>query len=285
MGTAQKDIMLGKDWLHSGTIAILTYHALDNSGCVLSTPPRVFAEQMRVLHELGVSVVPLRDVRRALDGTATSKNLVAITFDDGFRSAYEYGLPILQRYGFPATVFLVTDYCGGENSWPGQPLHIERRSLLPWTEIREMSVGGITFGSHTRTHPDLTMVSTLGAEAELITSKKAIEDAIGSPVETFAYPYGVYNNTVKQLAKAHFTLACSTTLGFVRSGSDLFALERLDAYYLRQPMLFRRLFSRELNTYLRLRRRIRDLRSRVFRRRESLMTESRETRQHVHLSD
>src|SRR5262245_41977104 len=117
MGTAQKDIMLGTGWLQSGTSAILTYHALDNNSCVLSTPPRVFAEQMRVLHELGVSVVPLKDVRRALDGTATSKNLVAITFDDGFRSAYEYGLPVLQCYGFTATVFLVTDYCGKTNSW------------------------------------------------------------------------------------------------------------------------------------------------------------------------
>jgi Polysaccharide deacetylase len=263
MGTAQKDIMLGKDWLHSGTMAILTYHALDNSGCVLSTPPRVFAEQMRILHELGVSVVPLRDVLCAFDGNATSKNLVAITFDDGFRSAFEYGLPVLQRYGFTATVFLVTDYCGKTNSWPGQPLRVMRRPLLHWVEVREMSEAGIAFGSHTRTHPDLRTVTRRDAEEEMIDSKKAIEDATGRSVKLFAYPYGAYNPTVKRVAQLHFSLACTTELDFAGMASDLLALKRIDTYYLRQPVLFRRLFSRELNTYLQLRRRIRDLRSRV----------------------
>ena len=252
--------MLGKDRLHSGTIAILTYHALDNSGCVLSTPPRVFAEQMRILRELGVSVVPLADVRRALDGFATPKNLVAITFDDGFRSVYEYGLPVLQRYGFTATVFLVTDYCGKTNSWLGQPQNITRRPLLAWAEIKEMDQAGIIFGSHTRTHPDLRTVTRRDAEEEMIASKQLIEDATGRPVDTMAYPYGAYDNRLKSLAQVHFSVACTTKLDFVRAGDEPLALNRLDTYYLRNLMLFRGLFSRELNTYLHFRRGIRNLR-------------------------
>lgn len=247
----------------SNSVAVLTYHSIDDSGSVLSISPRCFADQIRILHELSIKVIPLSQVREVLKSSYLTEPLVVITFDDGFRNVYERGFPILQRYGFTATVFLVTDYCGKANSWRGQPLHIERQPLLGWTEIRAMCAGGITFGSHTRTHPNLTTVSTRLAEDELITSKQVIEDATGCPVETFAYPYGTYNETVKQLAKSHFSLACSTRLAFVQLVSDLFALERLDSYYLRRPALFQRLFSRTTDAYIHLRRTARDIRKRV----------------------
>ena len=255
--------MSGKEMSHRWTIAILTYHSLDDSGSVLSTPPHLFAEQMRILNEPDVRVVPLDRIREVRGGTTPSGHLVAITFDDGFRSVYEHGLPVLLRYGFPATIFLVTDYCGKTNSWPGQPLYAKPCPLLTWAEVREMSKVGVTFGSHTRTHPDLRTVAHSGAEEELVASKKAIEDAIGRPVDMLAYPYGAYDDRAKHLAQQHFTLACSAMLGFAGAGSDLFALERLDMYYLRRPVLFRRLFSRELHSYIRLRRGVRDLRGRL----------------------
>jgi len=246
-----------------GGIAILTYHSLDDSGAVLSTPPYVFTVQMQILHERGIRVIPLSEVRHILGSTARHEPLVALTFDDGFRNVYEYGLPILQRYGFTATVFLVTDYCDGMNSWPGQPPSVERRPLLRWAEVKEMSAAGVAFGSHTRTHPDLRTLAGQQVEGELVGSKQAIEDATGRAVEMFAYPYGAYNHTVKHLAQTHFALACSTTLSFVRPGSDLFALERLDMYYLRRPALLGRLFSQEVTVYLLLRRKLRDLRRRM----------------------
>jgi peptidoglycan/xylan/chitin deacetylase (PgdA/CDA1 family) len=247
----------------SNSIAILAYHSLDDSRSVLSTPPRTFADQMQILHELGVKVVPIGEVRSVLKMGKPTKPLVAITFDDGFRSVYDLGFPILQRYGFPATVFLVTDYCGKANCWPTQPSHIKRGSLLGWTEIREMSTRGIMFGSHTRTHRDLTTLSVHEAERELITSKRAIEDGLGYPVGTFAYPYGAYNNRIRRLVESHFALACSTSLDFVHSGSDLFALERLDMYYLRRISLLRHLFTPVVGSYIRLRRMMRAVRGHI----------------------
>ena len=261
-GVIRVAIMLGNPLVDQATIAILTYHSLDDSGSALSTPPRIFAEQMQILYELGIRVVPISDARRVLNGTAPHKNLVAITFDDGFRSVYEWALPVLQRYNFTATVFLVTDYCGRTNAWPSQPLHVGRRSLLQWAEVREMSNTGITFGSHTRTHPDLRMITRRDAENEMIASKKAIEDATGSAVNIFAYPYGVYDETIKCLVAANFTLACSTAFGFTTPVSDPHTLERLDMYYLQRPGLFRHLFSPEVGAYIRLRRYLRDLRCR-----------------------
>jgi peptidoglycan/xylan/chitin deacetylase (PgdA/CDA1 family) len=215
---------------------------------------------MRTLYELGAKVVALKDLAGKLNGRENFKDLVTITFDDGFRSVYEHGLPVLQRYGFPATVFLVTDYCGKTNSWPSQPQSITRQPLLAWAEIKEMSQAGICFGSHTRTHPDLRTVTSRDAAEEMTASKKVIEDATGRPVETFAYPYGAFNDSVKRLAAAHFDLACCAALGFAGSGGDLYALERLDMYYLQRPGWFRRLFSPETGAYIRIRRCLRDVR-------------------------
>jgi len=243
--------------------AILAYHSLDDSGSVLSTSPRIFAEQMRILSELDADIVSINEISKRMIRADASKPMIAITFDDGFRNIHEHALPVLQRYRFPATVFLVTDYCGGMNSWPSQPLGIPYQALLDWNQIKEMSRAGIEFGSHTRTHRHLTTIPNREAEEELVSSKRDIEDAIGRPVDTFAYPYGSYDDRVKELARMHFMLACSTSLDFVHSGSDLFALERLDMYYLRRAGLLRHLFSPAFGSYIHLRRRMRGLKERM----------------------
>jgi peptidoglycan/xylan/chitin deacetylase (PgdA/CDA1 family) len=245
----------------SSAIAILTYHSLDDSGSVLSTSPKAFAEQMEILSDSDVKVISLDHAPDLIENShPAAERLVAITFDDGFQNVLTTGLPILQRRGFPATVFLVTAYCGGDNSWPSQPQHVARRPLLDWSQIKEMSAAGISFGSHTCTHPDLTCLPPQFAEQEMITSKKTIEDSLGRSVQLLAYPYGAYNQTVKQFAQLHFSLAFTTELDFVRTASDLAALERLDCYYLRHSILFRRLFSPKIAAYIRFRRKLHALR-------------------------
>jgi len=241
-------------------LPVLTYHSLDDSESVLATSPEVFSEHMRILSDLGIATVSLAEAAEALRQGRLPARAVAITFDDGFRNTYELALPVLTRYGFTATVFLVTDYCERDNSWPTQPTGVRRRPLLRWSEVRELSRAGLVIGAHTRTHPDLTRLSAGEAEAEMVGSKRAIEDEIQRPVDAFAYPYGYCNETVKRLASAHFIVACSTTLGYATSASDPLALERLDVYYVRSPSRFRRVFAVDGRAYIRLRRLARDLR-------------------------
>lgn len=243
----------------SGRLAILTYHTLDQDASPLAIAPRLFADQMAILHDLGVQVIPLHEVTAALGGASAPGDRVAITFDDGFRSVREHALPVLARHGFHATVFLVTDYCGHVNDWPSQPRSVRRRPLLDWVEVREMSSAGFAFGSHSRTHPDLTRLPGAVAEAEMAGSKKAIEDATGTPVKAFAYPYGACDGSLRALARTHFTVACTADLGFA-TGSDPLALDRIDVHYLRRPGLFRWLFTAELAMYLRFRRKGRAVR-------------------------
>jgi peptidoglycan/xylan/chitin deacetylase (PgdA/CDA1 family) len=241
-------------------IGILAYHSLDDSGSVLSTSSHLFAEQMKFLRDAGIRIASLNELADKEQELYRRENNVVLTFDDGFQNVYQHAFPILHTFGFSATVFLVTDYCGKANSWPGQPVGISRQPLLRWKEVEEMSRAGISFGSHTRTHPDLRKLSLHEAEEELIGSKKAISDATGKQVDTFAYPYGFYNGAVRNLVKQHFSLACSTSLGFVKGDCDPFGLERIEMYYFQPPKLFRNLFSPVTGAYLGVRKSLRRLR-------------------------
>ena len=101
---------------HPWRAAILTYHAIDEADPVLSTPPRRFAEQMRILAESGIRVVDLTELPRVISAKSAGAPVVALTFDDGLLSVYEHAFPVLVRYGFPAPVFIVSDYCGRTNT-------------------------------------------------------------------------------------------------------------------------------------------------------------------------
>jgi peptidoglycan/xylan/chitin deacetylase (PgdA/CDA1 family) len=97
---------------------------------------------------------------------------------------------------------------------------------------------GLAFGAHTLTHPDLTQLPDNRLEAEVVNSKATIEDALGTPVACFAYPYGRHNRQSRDIVRQHFTCACSDKLGLVTAASDRHALERVDAYYLRANLEF-----------------------------------------------
>ena len=247
-------------------VPILTYHSIDSSGSVISTSPDVFRRQIYFLGENGYNVVPLNAFISSLfENYPLPRKTIVMTFDDGFQNFYTTAFPILERYGFKATVFLVTDYCGKRNQWeinsPGIPLS----SMLSWTEIRQLTECGIEFGAHTRSHPDLTGISLAEAEREIVESKDAIENALGCRVTTFAYPYGRFNRAVKKIAENNFQAAVSTVLGKARLNSDVFSLERIDAYYLSNPKIFSLMPSKTFDGYMRVRQAMRDVKNLISR--------------------
>jgi len=96
-----------------------------------------------------------------------------------------------------------------------------------------MREAGIDFGAHTLTHPDLTRVPAERMEDEIVRSKTIIERRLRQEVASFAYPFGRYDHRSREVAARYFKCACSDRLGLISGASDLFALERVDAYYLR----------------------------------------------------
>lgn len=247
-------------------IPILTYHSIDESGSVISTKTETFRWQMKLLSESGYRVVTLADLISLLGGgEELPDKLAALTFDDGFQNFYTTAFPVLDQYGFKATVFLVTDFCGGHNDWGGNPPELPRSALLSWHQIKELSSNGIEFGSHTRTHPDLTEISAEKVREEIAGAAAAIADATGRKPETFAYPFGRYNAAAKQVVEENFIAACSTNLGKIGFGSDLYSLERIDTYYLSDPKVFGSLATRSFDHYMRFRQVMRDLKAFVHR--------------------
>jgi peptidoglycan/xylan/chitin deacetylase (PgdA/CDA1 family) len=186
---------------------------------------------------------------------------VVLTFDDGFRNFYTEAFPVLSEFNFRATVFLVTDFCGKYNDWPGNPPQLPRSELLSWQEIRELNEYGIEFGSHTRTHQDLTKPTPGIVEAEIVESKAAIANALGREAVTFAYPFGRSSAANRQIARANFEAACSTDLGKVRVGSDFSSLNRIDSYYLKNQRLFEMFPSAVFDNYMTFRQVMRNVKS------------------------
>lgn len=237
----------------AASLPVLTFHALDDSLSVIACAPNTFRAGTTALHETGHRALPLLE---ALDCLTRSRSFpdrsFAITFDDGFESVYTHSFPILQQYGWAATVFLTVGPHGRRTGSERLP-SLGGRAMLSWDEIREMQRGGITFGAHTLTHPDLTRVPTARVEAEVRDSKSIIEDALGTAVATFAYPFGRYDRRCRDIVRGHFACACADTLGLLRPHSDIYAMERVDAYYLRTARLFAIMPTRWFPLYVRAR--------------------------------
>src|SRR5438093_4152843 len=222
----------------AASFPILTFHAVDERPSIISFPPRLFQRGMARLHERGYRTLGLLELVEYLHrGVPFPERSLAITFDDGYQSVYEQAFPILQRYGFSATVFLTVGV-KGNGTEAGRLPSMSGRSMLSWREIKEMQRWGIKFGAHTLTHPDLTHLPFTQVESEICDSKVIIEDALGAPAASFAYPYGHYDDRSREIVSHYFSCACSDKLGLVRTNSDLYAIERVDAYYLRTARLF-----------------------------------------------
>lgn len=235
------------------SLPILTFHAIEEQSSVISFPPELFRRGMAKLYENGYRALSLLE---AIDYLRQRKPLpdrsFTVTFDDGYQTVYEKAFPVLQEYAMPATIFLSVGESG-----TGKPLErlpsLKGRSMLNWSEIQEMKRAGIEFGAHTLTHPNLTLLPLDRVKAEICDSKTIIESALGVTVASFAYPYGLYDHRVCEIVKQRFTCACSDKLGLISIDSDSYALERVDAYYLRTDKVFDLILTKAFPSYIQIR--------------------------------
>lgn len=219
---------------------ILTYHSLDESGSVTSVRPHHFREHMRSLARRGFAGISLAEL---LDAWNYSRNLparpVVLTFDDGFANFLEHAAPLLCELNFRATIFAVSGRCGQTNDWRHQAPGIPRLPLLSWSELGQMATAGFEIGAHSVTHRPLIELTQPEAEREIVESKERIEQQLGRPVKTFAYPFGMFARAHCEVVRSWFRGACTVELGKASRANDRHQLPRLDVYYLRRPSLFR----------------------------------------------
>jgi peptidoglycan/xylan/chitin deacetylase (PgdA/CDA1 family) len=211
---------------------------------------------MDYLASSGIPVVPL-------DRAAREPGSVAITFDDGFGNVADHALAVLEKYRLPATIFVVSDFCGGRNNWPSQPSgSVPELPLMGWGDLRSLPEG-ITVGAHTATHPDLTQLSDEACEREMTVSKNETEQRTAKRVRWLAYPYGATSTRVRDLAARHFDLAAGTKLRFLPPSPDRADLPRIDTFYLRGTFPLERLFTFAGDAYIGFRHLLREARRAV----------------------
>ncbi|MEM9348802.1 MAG: glycosyltransferase [Pseudomonadota bacterium] len=135
---------------------------------------------------------------------------LAITFDDGYVDFLEHALPILEKYGFPVTVFLVTDLVGKTAEWDAR--YGPPAPLMTWAQIKQAAEKGVQFGSHTTSHPLLTTLSPREVADQAHRSRSEIEQNLGQRVDSVAYPYGDFNEIVGRIFEDNgYTLGLDTS--------------------------------------------------------------------------
>jgi peptidoglycan/xylan/chitin deacetylase (PgdA/CDA1 family) len=191
-------------------LPVLMYHRVgpDRPGVFpgLEVSPARFERQVRWLARRGFTGVRAADwARWRREGKGLPPKPILLTFDDGYADLAEYALPVLQRHGFGAAVFVVTDLVGKTNVWDEEQGSGTHR-LLTADQIRYWATRGIEFGAHGRTHADLTTLSAKAMTEEIVGSKNQLASILGAPVNSFAYPYGSYNQAAQDCARNAFDL-------------------------------------------------------------------------------
>lgn len=224
------------------SVPILTYHSFDSSKGLLSVTPENFEKQMHFLKYHGYKVITLNEL---VEGKKIHRkfahNTVVITIDDGYENNFTYAYPVLRKYGFPATIFLITNFIG---------VHPE---FLNWDEVKEMSKNNISFGGHTKNHVYLPSVKKeVVLRDEITGSKKAIEEHIGIPVDYFCYPLGGFTEEAKRIVKeSGYKGAVATNRGFdLLNRKDMYELNRVSVRNSEPDSLFAQIkFRAKLSGY------------------------------------
>lgn len=218
------------------SIPILMYHSIAEKDDVkmhpyyqTTTSPAAFGAQMEYLHNSGYQTCsPTEAIDLVQSDIGNAVKRVVITFDDGFSNFYLHAFPVLNRFGFSATVFLPTAYVGNCT------LQFKGQDCLTWSEVRELQKYGILFGSHTVTHPQLHGLDENMVDEEIVNSKRMIEEKTGVAVDSFAYPYAFpqteteFKKVLREsLGRAQYRNGVCTIVGRAGRGSDPFFMERL----------------------------------------------------------
>jgi peptidoglycan/xylan/chitin deacetylase (PgdA/CDA1 family) len=207
-------------------VPVLLYHAVTATPgsqiAPYAVPPDEFARHMDAVVAAGCTAVSFGNL---VSGSIPSaRRPVVVTFDDGYADFAEFALPVLLERSLPATMFVTTGWmAGGASREPG-PID----PMLSWSQLPELLAGGIELGAHSHSHPQMDTLTAAGLRAELGRPKEMLEDALGRPVDLFAYPHGYNGPRVRRAVRiAGFRAAAAVRNALHTPGEDPFAISRL----------------------------------------------------------
>ena len=214
-------------------IPILMYHSISRHATSKFKPFTVstesFADQMAYLRHHAYTLMTVTQLVKVLSqqGSVLPERPIVLTFDDGFADFFTDALPILQQYGFPATLYVTTGFIGSTSRWM-QREGEATRLMLTWEQLTEICMCGVELGGHSHSHRQLDTLPLTIAQDEIIHCKGLLEDHLGQEVLSFAYPHGYHSVTTKRLVReAGYTSACAVDYAMSSEVTDTLALARL----------------------------------------------------------
>ncbi|HLT99111.1 MAG TPA: polysaccharide deacetylase family protein [Burkholderiaceae bacterium] len=207
-------------------IPVLMYHHVTNRGGFLDVSARQFERQIKWLAENGYTALSAEGFAAFLNGGATPKKSVVLTFDDGYLDNWVYAHPILKRYGMKAVLFVATGligtgapraHTGQGRALPLCPSHQQAKDkmfgnrrdevMLRWSEIHAMvQAGTFEIHSHTHTHTRWDLICSSRDEkierlsSDLDASRSALQEHLGSVSEHLCWPQGYFDDDYKRTA-------------------------------------------------------------------------------------
>ena len=215
----------------TSSVPILMYHRIATDGpsglARWRLAPDLFAAHMEALHRAGYQTIKLEDWADAIDQRRPVQGKrIVLTFDDGYSDFLTDAVPLLRRYDFSATMFLVAERIGQTALWDagfGEPA-----PLMGWEEIKSLPKE-IEFGAHSCTHQKMTEMAPTDLWEDTVKTRKILEQSLGVLIPTLAYPYGDQNESVRQIVREAGTRAAVTTeSGVSKLGDDLLQLPRIE---------------------------------------------------------
>ncbi len=211
-----------------GPLALMYHSVVPGNGVPdwkWAVSSRRFVSQLDLLRDAGWTTVCMRDLA---DPAGLAKRTVVLTFDDGYADNYAAFEALAQR-GMRATWFIVSRDVGGMSSWgdPGTaPKH-----MLSSEQLRAMATAGMEIGAHTCSHARLTELDDAGLADEVERSKTELGAIVGQPVQSFAYPYGEYDDrAIEAVRRAGYAGACTTCPGWALRDNDPLLIRRVSIF-------------------------------------------------------
>ena len=223
-------------------IPILMYHSIESMPKStimrsLHVSPQKFKFQMWILKILGYKGLSLDKLKPYIDGHQQGK-VVGITFDDGYQNILLNAAPVLAKYNFSATCYIVSNNLGLSNIWDLDK-GITQKPLMNADEVKKWLSLGMDIGAHTLTHPDLTSISLDAVKKEINDCKLNLEKTFRISINDFCYPFGKFNKDIANLVEdLGFLRATTMKRGRFNPSTNRYIIPRIPINYRTLPHLF-----------------------------------------------
>ncbi|MGH1363857.1 MAG: polysaccharide deacetylase family protein [Calditrichia bacterium] len=219
-------------------IPILMYHKIDsqNEVGINAVSPSLFKTHIQWLRDNHYATVTFNDLA---DNLELPKKPIILTFDDAYQSVFTHAFPIMQELEMRGVVYALSGFLGKENTWDVNLGGITFKHMTA-EELCLLNAAGWEVGGHSVTHRGLTLLPANEVKRELLQDKQELEDVLGCELVSFAYPFGLHNNTVCQLVReVGYQYGCRSLRGGLHS-LDKLRLPRIPIYQFDGPTSLQR---------------------------------------------